>query len=124
MKCVPILSLKFTIAYQWKSLILKHISQIPYEYISNKYIICVFKGSSPSKEIAEIVNLTSSKELVINFPGNRSVNYPTGKTYKWLVTAPSSTEEILIKIKMAIRKPPNICKDALQVCVSKTNENK
>lgn len=127
MICVPILSLKFTIACQWKPLILKRFSQIPYEYRSN-YIIYTsnvyFKGSSPSKEIAETVNLTSSKELVIIFPGNLSVNYPTGKTYKWLVTAPSSTEEILVKIKMDIRKPNFICQDFLQVCVSKTNENK
>lgn len=75
-------------------------------------------GISSMKEFAYHTHLTSYKEVIIQSPGYPNKNYSRDTTYKWLVTAPYTTEEILIKIKMDIQKSPGICEDYLQVCDS------
>lgn len=70
------------------------------------------------KEFAYHTHLPSYKEVIIQSPGYPNKDYSRDTTYKWLVTAPYTTEEILIKIKMDIQKLPSICKDYLQVCDS------
>lgn len=75
------------------------------------------------KEIRNYTHLPSYEDVIIQSPGYPNKNYSRDTTYKWLITAPYTTEEILIKIKMDIHKSPHsICEDYLQVCYS-NNKN-
>lgn len=75
------------------------------------------------KEIRNYTHLPSYEDVIIQSPGYPNKNYSRDTTYKLLVTAPYTTEEILIKIKMDIHKSPHsICEDYLQVCYS-NNKN-
>ncbi|XP_052682843.1 uncharacterized protein LOC128163316 [Crassostrea angulata] len=67
------------------------------------------------KEFAYHTHLPSYKEVIIQSPGYPNKNYSRDTTYKWLVTAPYTTEEILIKIKIDIQKYHVICEDYLQI---------
>lgn len=53
------------------------------------------------KEIRNYTHLPSYEDVIIQSPGYPNKNYSRDTTYKWLVTAPYTTEEILIKIKIS-----------------------
>lgn len=70
--------------------------------------------------IAKDVELSPSTVLNITSPGYPDVNYKNETVLTWNVTAPATTEEILIDIEIEIVKPPSgLCEDYLKVIFQK-----
>lgn len=70
--------------------------------------------------ISKDVELSPSTVLKIKSPGYPDVNYKNETVLTWNVTAPASTEEILIDIEIEIVKPPSgLCEDYLKVIFQK-----
>lgn len=66
--------------------------------------------------VTEYVEISPSTVLNIKSPGYPDVNYNNDTILTWNVTAPASTEEILIDIEMDIvNSPSGICEDYLKV---------
>lgn len=66
--------------------------------------------------ITEDVELSPSDVLIIKSPGYPEVNYKNDTVVTWNVTAPASTEEILIDIDMdIINASDGNCEDYLKV---------
>lgn len=92
---------------------IEHISiHLSFSPLTNTYFsdmeACVLK--------IEDVEISPSTVLNIKSPGYPDVNYNKDTILTWNVTAPTSTEEILIDIEMDIVKPPiGLCEDYLKV---------
>lgn len=67
------------------------------------------------------VELSPFTVLKIKSPGYPDVNYKNDTVLTWNVTAPASTEEILIDIEMDIivKPPKGLCEDYLKVIFQK-----
>lgn len=66
--------------------------------------------------ITKDVELSPNTVLRIKSPGYPDVNYRSNTVLIWNVTAPATTENILIDIDMDIINPPNgFCEDYLKV---------
>lgn len=66
--------------------------------------------------ISKDVELSPSTVLKIKSPGYQDVNFKNDTVLTWNVTAPASTEEILIDIDMdlTVKPPSGICEDYLK----------
>lgn len=70
--------------------------------------------------ISKDKELSLSTMLIIKSPGHPDVNYKNDTVLSWNVTAPATTEEILIVIDMDIIIASNgKCEDYLQVIFQK-----
>lgn len=86
-----------------------HLSFPPYTYT-------YFSDMAACVKITEYVEISPSTVLNITSPGYPDVNYNNDTILTWNVTAPASTEEILIDIDMDIVTPPSgLCEDYLKV---------
>lgn len=91
-----------------------------YQYTRVFFPYTHFSDIAACVPITENVELSPSNVLIIKSPGYPEANYKNDTVLTWNVTAPASTEEILIDIEMDIVNPPSgLCEDYLKVIFQK-----
>lgn len=79
-------------------------------FISDISLSAIFKHKN--------VTLTVYEETVVKSPGYPNENYEQDTIYTWDVTAPATTEKILINVEIDIHKFNGPCEDYLQVSIT------